>query len=110
MSLSGLLKHLNVKPVSQQLQYPKIAFISSSPKHLGYKSAPPQQHDKTTALIIRHLWDLECSVSLRFYREDAQENNKIMPKMWKEDVLNMNQVKAGQVSFALSVARCFLFA
>jgi len=51
VSLSSLLKHVNVKPVSQQLQYPKIAFISSSPKHLGYKPASPQQHDKTTALI-----------------------------------------------------------
>ncbi|XP_015751514.1 PREDICTED: uncharacterized protein LOC107331440 isoform X3 [Acropora digitifera] len=70
----------------------KIAFISSSPKHLGYKPASPQQHDKTTALISA----LMGCVSLRFYREDAQENYKTMPKVWKENALNMNQVKGGQ--------------
>ena len=49
VSLRSLLKHLDIKPVSQQ-QYPKIALISSLPKHLTYKPASPQL-DKTDLIL-----------------------------------------------------------
>jgi len=64
VSLRSLLNHLNVKPVSQQLQYPKIALISSSPKHLDYEPASPQQDDKTIEMILGILGFLSLLASL----------------------------------------------
>lgn len=112
VSLRSLLKHLDVKPVSQQLQYPKIDLISSSPKHLDYEPASSKQDDKTTEVILALVGVIVFLVSL--FKLLHKLGQMLEKRTNRQD--NAQNVEGGCVEyepsegrpskFCLSVARC----